>query len=326
MTKKSAKKIYLFTGIAIFLIAGIGFTISNPEEIYAYRVPVPNNITFEINNDGSYSGVVNGIPCFTKVTNLALDVNGRLITDTDSAFFISNPAVKLSIVDGKSGSVVDEFEVTVKSRCDIDTQENLPMEFSTGSLKLLVSATYPNGIKQVWNGEKQFKNVPITFNHEEELVTFNVKRVDLEKFLPEGEYTTKLRFSVSGTTDLKFVTSPFNALDIELIMVIPNESVTTEFIMEITKDEPAEEGGTGGNGEECLQLCDGVQDEDSDNDLNEITIYDEFFLCLDAQDIDCLTQTKFMVSGVVGLSGLFIISAVLYHKTKTFDALGRPTN
>lgn len=339
---KSHKSNYLIWGLALVGVIGLIYAGSNHNDILAFEIPIPNELRIaggdDPHNTGDQldipdpdidAGDLSGVLCFIKSTMQGYTVNGNLVLTEQSPFLFQYPRIQ-SLTGGELNSEIDHYKVVPKIRCEV--QGDYPMTITQASLKAFVVSTNQEtkDVREVWDSgvSRVVRDIPIVFNHEEELTVFTVKSSDIENYLASGEYQTELKFQVSGTMDIEY--DNFQISGKQNLITIPRESIQTKtnVIVSII-------GETGIDGEPIpiepkgkeLPTCtNGQQLNDAgvcaDVEPSNVNFYTELSSCLQTFDTNCLMQQKFipLYAGSVGM--LFLLGAVGTRNKPMFDQFG----
>ncbi len=335
---KSHKVNYLIWGLLFAGISGILIQGVSADNYYTFEIPIPNELRIagetDVRTDTSPdipvadidAGDLSGVLCYIKSSMIGYDTSGNPQITEDSPFLLKYPKAQ-SLVAGASGDVVSYYEVIPKIRCEVDG--DYPMTINTASLKAFVLSTNDQQV-EVWNSGNSIitRDIPIVFNHEEEITTFKINTVDVYRGLPTGDYTTDLIFQVSGIMDIDY--DNFSG-DYQNIIEIPRDSIQTGITVPVSK---AGETGTGTGIEEKKKIVDCIKPQImneagecvDEKDPIVTNIYKEFSSCMQSFDVDCLMQEKFIIYYIGSLGAIILLGAVTTRNKPMFDQLGNRVN
>jgi len=339
---KSHKSNYLIWVLLFVGVSGLFVASSTTNGIIAFEIPIPPELRV-VGDDISQNEIDNitipepdgldlsGVLCFIKSTSQGFDKANNVVFTGQSNFLVQYPRIQPnSLTGGDTNSDIVRYEFTPKLRCEVDG--DYPMTIKTASVKGFITSTNQETHveQEVWNSgiSKIVNNIPIVFNHEEEITTFSANAVDIEKHLASGEYQTKLKFQVSGTMEIEYDNFQLSTNE-KTLLKIPRESIETDFnvIVSIpTVQTSSGEQEKEDTGKELPECSNGQQLNDegicADPEIETANFYTELTSCLQTFNVECLLQQKFIPLYAGGFGVLFLLGAVTTRNRPMFDQFG----
>ena len=302
---KSHKVNYVIWLLLFVGISGILFASSSSSQFYSFGI-----------SPLSYGGNIE-LPdtvCNFKVTVDGLDKNGKIVLSEQSSFLEKNPTTTFSLVGGIDNSEIEQFKVSNKMRCEfINNAPYVDMTASYSDLKINIFAKDSKGVENnVWNNVvRSNADIPIVENNERVLSTVYANTSDIKKYLENGDYETTLRFVTFGNVQLNYDAVP----SVNYKVTIPDNKAQTFITLDVQKDgkvEPPKEP----------KQPDPKQPEDPKNPVNPLSTVDEFTKCIQAFDMSCLAQDKFLPYYIGSFGLFFLVGAVGTRNKPMFDQFG----
>ena len=264
----------------------------------------------------SYAGNVE-LPdtvCNFKVTVDGLDKNGKIVLSEQSSFLEKNPTTTFSLEGGIDNSEIEQFKVSNKMRCEfVNNAPYVDMTANYSDLKINIFAKDSNGNeKNVWNNAiRTSTGIPIVENNEKLLSTVYANTSDIKNYLENGDYETTLRFVTFGNVQLNYDVVP----SVNYKVTIPDNKAQTFITLDVQKDGkvvPAKDP----------KQPDPKQPEDPESPINPLSTVEEFTKCIQAFDMSCLAQDKFLPYYIGSFGLFFLVGAVGTRNKPMFDQFG----